>query len=214
MQDVDDDAIFQVLKEMIKADIEKYEGYTINGNDVICHVDRIQADFDAIYDKFKDCAEYIKAVKKFNAIYTDDFINYTMQSYLTDNLNFPFNVMLSFIDTYFIYQKLKDNDLILAEKKKIKLKCDKIKPKSIYTRNASYIELAMKRYKKLDDTTKKEVLSIVYYTVRDASIIDHQDTYNAMGIVNTAEMNDISLSDAELLINAHKKIADKDYKFN
>jgi len=215
MQDKDDVTI-QMLKEIIKADIEKYPGYIITDDgDVIYNYDPgnenpTMQQVDLLYNTVKDCVAYVNAVTNLNYIYSNMLTNNTMQSYMENYADFQFNIMLPMIDTYFVYQNLKDNEIILSKKKKTKLKCDKINPISDYTKKASYVELAMKNYNKLDDVTKKEIVSLVFNTIKDADTIDNVDYHNMEYLLKVAELNNVDIETAKKIIEIDKNIVNKD----
>lgn len=215
MQDKDDVTI-QMLKEIIKADIEKYPGYIITDDgDVKYNYDPknenpTMQQVDTLYHNLKDCVAYVNAVTNLNYIYSNMLTNNTMQSYMENYADFQFNIMLPMIDTYFVYQNLKDNEIILSKKKKTKLKCDKINPISDYTKKASYVELAMKNYNKLDDVTKKEIVSLVFNTIKDADTIDNVDYHNMEYLLKVAELNNVDIETAKKIIEIDKNIVNKD----
>ena len=215
MQNTDNEQ-FKLLKEIIKADIEKYPGYIITDDgDVMYNHDPANENptmqqVDLLYNQIKDCDKYAKAVTNLNYIYSNILTNNTMQGYMDNYADFPFNIMLPMIDTYFVYQNLKDNEIILSKKKKTKLKCDKINPISDYTKKASIVELAIKNYNKLDDVTKKEIVSLVYNTIKDADTIDNIDVHNMEYLLKVARLNNVDIETAKKIIETDKNIVNTD----
>lgn len=210
--------ILEALKEMIKANIEKFKpGYAIDETGNVINVNaknntQSLKELEPLYNEYKDCDAYAKAVSNFNHIYTNILTVDAMNKYANNELKFPFKIYLPFIDVYFIYDKIKDNQLIVEKYKKTKLKCNKINPYTDYVKKSSYIELAMKLYKKLDDETKKDILGLVHFTIRDAEIIDNPNLYNTMYLKELADVNDVSLDDADIIAELNKEL-NNDNKF-
>jgi len=142
---------------------------------------------ELLYDDLKDCQAYIKAVKKFNKVYNNIFLNQKAQieaslkfkqrssntSYIEHNESIyempsQFDINLVLLDTCLLCEKLADNDIVLANKDKFKLLSDKIEPKTEFIKMVNVIELAFKNYKKFDRTTQKQLVALVKQTIGDA----------------------------------------------
>lgn len=120
------------------------------------------------YNKLKDCYDYVKAVEKFNIVYNNVFALQKAQIDMSLNNLGNFDIMLVLIDTQLLYDKLKDNEIVLNNKKKFKLLTSKIKPKTYFIEMVNVIELAFKNYKKFDDKMQKQILALVIQTINDA----------------------------------------------
>lgn len=156
------------ITELIKNDIDNFEGYELKEDGTVILVTEKSADKNATpeiqkqkYEEIKDCYNFIKAVEKLNPIYNDIFLVTIKQNVLTNELMYKYNILLPLCDTYFIYEKLKTNEKLLAKQKKTKLLSDKIKPKTDYTKKTGLIELAIKNFKLIDSITQKQILSLV-----------------------------------------------------
>lgn len=156
------------ITELIKNDIDNFEGYELKEDGTVILVTEKSADKNATpeiqkqkYEEIKDCYQFIKAVEKLNPIYNDIFLVTIKQNVLTNELMYKYNILLPLCDTYFIYEKLKTNEKLLAKQKKTKLLSDKIKPKTDYTKKTGLIELAIKNFKLIDSITQKQILSLV-----------------------------------------------------
>ena len=107
MQDKEDEQ-FKMLKELIKANIEKFPGYIITDNgDVLYDYDPgnenpTMEQVDSKYNIYKDCYAYVKAVTNLNYVYSNILTNNTMQSYMDSYAYFSFNIMLPMVDSFFI----------------------------------------------------------------------------------------------------------------
>jgi len=162
----------KALTEIIKNDINKFEGYELTEEGTVILTTEKSADKNATperqketYEENKDCYKFMKAVEKLNPIYNDMFLVSIKQSILTQELLYDYNILLPLCDTYFIYEKLKTNEKLLAKQKKTKLSSNKIKPKTEYTKKTSLIELAIKNFQLIDNTTQKQILSLVLGTI-------------------------------------------------
>lgn len=162
----------EILTEIIRNDIKNFEGYEVKEDGTVILTSEKSADKNAtperqkeVYEENKDCYKFIKAVEKLNPIYNDLFLASIKQNILNQELVYRYNILLPLADTYFIYEKLKTNEELLARKKKTKLLSDKVKPETDYTKKTMLIELAMKNFKLIDSTTQKQVLSLVLGTI-------------------------------------------------
>lgn len=153
---------YEIGKDKVKLTNEK----------VFTQVGATEEDIKQMYDQYKDCYLYSKAVKVFNEVYNNELLKTTYQSIITDQVNYTFDITLVEVDTYLLYNILIENKDLLATKNKTNCLTDKIKPKTNYTKQAVIIELAMKHIKLLDDKTRKQVIAIVMQTINDANIIE------------------------------------------
>ena len=158
----------KIITEMIKEDIDNFSGYELTEDGTVILTSEKSADENAtperqqeIYKEYKDCYKYIKAVEKLNPIYNDLFLATVKQNMLSQELLYNYNILLPLCDTYFIYEKLRTNEKLLAKQKKTKLLADKIKPTTEYTKKTGLIELAVKNFNLIDKTTQKQILGLV-----------------------------------------------------
>ena len=114
---------------------------------------------ELFYHDIKDCSIFIKEVEVLNEINS----NPVAKQYVKrnpDELNFE----QPFIDTQYIYNSLKDNEYLQQKAKKTKLLSDKIKAQTEYIKQTKVIELAIKNYKHIDPTPRKQIIALVIAT--------------------------------------------------
>ena len=188
--------ILEIITEMIKNDINNFEGYTITEDGTVILTSEKSADKNAtperqkeVYKDNKDCYNFLKAVEKLNPVYDNFFLMNIKQSVLTEELAYNYNILLPLCDTYFIYEKLKTNEKLLGKKKKTKLASEKIKPKTDYTIKTGLIELAMKNFNLIDTTTQKQVLSLILGTIDVANKEDNIEDSNKRYIDELIKLN-------------------------
>ena len=159
---------------------EKYLGYEVTDEEINLTNERLftekgvtEEDILKMYEDYKDCELYAKAIKLLNNLYSNELLLDSYQSILNDTVSFKFDVRLVMYDTYLLSDKLTKNEKLLATKKKTKLLTERIEPKTEFLEKANIIELAMKHYKDLDNKTQKQVLALVMQSVHDSDIIDN-----------------------------------------
>lgn len=163
--------IDQKLKEgkvLIGYEINDDGSLTLTNERVFTEYGITDAEIEETYNYLKDCYEYAKAVEKFNIAYNNAFALQKAQVEASLNSNGKFDIMLVLIDTQLLYDELKDNEIVLKNKKNYKLLTDKIKPRTYFIDMVNVIELAFKNYKKFDDKTQKQLLALIMLTVNDA----------------------------------------------
>lgn len=176
---------FEIITEIIKNNIEDFEGYTLTEEGTVILTTEDSADKNAtieiqkeVYEENKDCYKFIKSVEKLNPIYNDMFLTNIKQSNLEHELMYKYNILLPLCDTYFIYEKLKTNEELLKKKKKTKLLSEKIKPETDYTIKTGLIELAVKNFKLIDTVTQKQILGLILGSIDVANKEENIESSN------------------------------------
>lgn len=174
----DDNYLFNIIKEVIRDNIDKFDGYVLddNGNviyDVVNQNKQSVEELEPVYQNLKDCSEYIEAVKWFDDSYEKEEYVKKLQHDLKNNIFFPYNFFLVMFDTFFVSEKIKDNPVVNSMIDDTELKpWNYYYPSGEFLKRTVFIEAGLRAYDKLDDTTKKEIFNVVYHTVRDVDILE------------------------------------------